>query len=165
MRVCKADHWGVCICSELTVKAELGFQIRGSALLFLGPIHTGAGFCFNERIGYRCAAKIRNHSQQTYQPSWGEAEASRMSLVVFSSWSKGYGVSEIGKKIKMFFWMEVIGKQDQHELPFLGRVGEADWTLTRTDVRLATTQFKRNLSITVTVPEVRYFYWLIIVNF
>lgn len=54
--------------------------------------------------------------------------------------------------------MEIIGKQDQQELPFHGRVRESDWTLTTTDVRLATTQFKRNLSITVTVPEVRYFY-------
>lgn len=60
MRVCKADHSGVCICSELTVKAELSFQFLGSALLSLGPIHTGAEFCFNERMGYRCAAKIRN---------------------------------------------------------------------------------------------------------
>lgn len=39
--------------------------------------------------------------------------------------------------------MEVIGKQDQHELPFLGRVRESAWTLTRTDVRLVTTQFKK----------------------
>lgn len=54
--------------------------------------------------------------------------------------------------------MEVIGKQDQHELPFLGRVGESGWPLTRTDVGLATTHFKRNLSTTVTAPEVRYFY-------
>lgn len=81
MRVCKADHSGVCICSELTVRAQLSSQTRGSALLSLGPIHMGVGFCFNERMGYRCAAKISNANKRINHN--GEKQKSQECL----SWS------------------------------------------------------------------------------